>query len=92
MSTQLNKTGRSKSFDFKDLKNHKGQISTTPEVKPIEFDGPVNHWYSTVRNGVVKRTYLIEVKKDEVRLKDHPDDKHSHSLSLAKFVKFYKVE
>lgn len=61
-----------------------------PQPEPLVFTGPVNTWYKTVRNGRESRLFLIEVRKDVAIYKDDPEVKHSQSMSLAKFMKFYK--
>lgn len=63
------------------------KVHVQPE--PLKFEGPVNAWYSTKRNGVTHSIYLVEVRKDTVIFKDKIEDKHTQSLSLAKFMKFY---
>ncbi len=69
-------------------------ISTTkvaqPQPEPLVFTGALNAWYKTVRNGRESSLYLIEVRKDVAIYKDNLSDKHSQSMSLAKFMKFYK--
>ncbi|MNI72115.1 hypothetical protein D3C76_112660 [compost metagenome] len=63
-----------------------------PQVQPepLKFEGAVNAWYKTVRNGATHKVFLVEVKKDQVTFKDQENDKHSQSMSLAKFMKFYQ--
>jgi len=56
----------------------------------VVFTGETNKFYSSTRNGRTTTIYLVDVRKDEVRYKNHPDDKHSSTMSLAKFVKFYQ--
>jgi len=56
----------------------------------LVFEGEVNKFYSTVRNGRTTEIFLVGVKKDTVTYKNHPDDKHSSTMPLAKFLKFYK--
>lgn len=63
-----------------------------PKPEPLVFNGDLNAWYKTVRNGTTTRIYLIEIRKDVALFKDQPSDKHSQSISLAKFLKFYKPE
>ncbi|QTH80406.1 hypothetical protein PA10_00208 [Pseudomonas phage pPa_SNUABM_DT01] len=65
-----------------------------PQVQPepLKFEGPLNHWYETERNGRKSKVFLVEVKKDVVTYKDKVEDKHSQTMSLAKFMKFYKPE
>ena len=67
---------------------YKLSLATTP--KAVSYK-PVNAgtWYQTTKNGVTKKVYVVEVKKDEVVLKDDPSHQHSHSISRAKFDKFY---
>jgi hypothetical protein len=62
---------------------------TQPQPAPLEFKGEVNKWYETKRNGHVTRIYLLEIKKDKAIFKDDPSDKHTQSMPLAKFIKFY---
>lgn len=64
-----------------------------PQVQPepLTFTGELNSWYKTVRNGQTTQVYLIEIRKDVALYKDQPSDKHSQSISLAKFLKFYKA-
>jgi len=77
---------------LKDLYQDKGvELPERPQPVPIVFNGPCNAWYSSVRHGKATKVWLIEVRKDTVIFKDQPTDKHSQSLSLAKFVKFYKA-
>lgn len=59
---------------------------------PLVFEGQTGAWYKTVRNGQVSRIWLVEVKKDQAVYKNDPNDKHSLSISLAKFMKFYKID
>lgn len=61
-----------------------------PQPEPVVFTGETNKFYSSTRNGRTTTIYLVDVRKDEVRYKNHPDDKHSSTMSLAKFVKFYQ--
>jgi hypothetical protein len=61
-----------------------------PQPEPLVFEGEVNKFYSTVRNGRTTEIFLVGVKKDTVTYKNHPDDKHSSTMPLAKFLKFYK--
>jgi len=75
-----------------------GQLLTLNGIEPTKqaqpelpaFTGKLNAFYSTVRNGQTTRIFLIEVKKDTVKYKNHPADKHSNTMPLAKFLKFYK--
>lgn len=62
-----------------------------PQVQPppLEFEGALNAWYKTVRNGVTSKIFLVEIRKDVALFKDKEEDKHTQSLSLAKFMKFY---
>lgn len=62
-----------------------------PQPEPVVFNGPVNAWYVSERNGREIRIFLVEVKKDVVYFKDREEDKHSKNISLAKFVKYYKL-
>ncbi|MNZ43797.1 hypothetical protein D3C78_614090 [compost metagenome] len=64
---------------------HKPQV----QPEPLKFEGPLNHWYETERNGRKSQVFLLEVKKDVVTYKDKAEDKHSQTMSLAKFMKFY---
>lgn len=57
---------------------------------PAVFDGKLESFYQTERGRVVTTIYLVDVRKDTVLFKDNPTDKHTQSMSLAKFVKFYK--
>lgn len=50
--------------------------------------GPV--LYRTSRYGRTKEVYLIELRKDEVLLKESLDRKDSFTIPLAKFIKFYQ--
>lgn len=68
-----------------DVQTPKPQV----QPEPIKFTGTCPGWYETKRNGRVVRVWLVEVKKDQVVLKDKPEDKHSRGMSLAKFVSFY---
>lgn len=61
-----------------------------PQPEPLKFEGPLNAWYSTKRNGREMKVFLIEIRKDVAVYKDKETDKHSQSMSLAKFMKFYK--
>jgi hypothetical protein len=69
------------------------KIIHKPEPTPIDtqFDGPLPGRYRTVRNNVTKDIYALEQKKDQIIYKDHPDDAHSSSMTLAKFKKFYHL-
>ncbi|MCY1276107.1 hypothetical protein D9M68_19360 [compost metagenome] len=62
-----------------------------PQPEPLTFTGELNAWYKTTRNGQTTQIYLIEIRKDVALYKDQPTDKHSQSISLAKFLKFYKA-
>lgn len=62
-----------------------------PQPEPIKFDGPLNAWYETERNGRKTKILLVEVKKDVAYYKERECDKHTQNISLAKFVKFYKL-
>ncbi len=76
---------------LKDLvKSSNIELPKHEQPAPIVFEGPVNTWYSSTRNSKTTKVWLVEVRKDTVIFKDQPTDKHSQSLSLAKFVKFYK--
>lgn len=55
------------------------------------FDGKLECFYQTERNRTVTTIYLVDVRKDTVLFKDSPSDKHTQSMPLAKFVKFYKA-
>lgn len=86
---------RPRRFDsLSELENVRHEIKRAPQPQPepLVFTGAVNAWYKTVRNGSVSRVYLIEVKKDQAVYKNDPNDKHSQSISLAKFMKFYTAE
>ncbi|MNP89100.1 hypothetical protein D3C85_15000 [compost metagenome] len=61
------------------------------QPEPLVFTGALNAWYKTKRNGIESSVYLVEVRKDVAIYKDQVNDKHSQSLSLAKFLKFYKA-
>lgn len=60
-----------------------------PQPEPLVFTGPLNVWYKTVRNGRETRLFLVEIRKDIAICKEKECDKHSQSMSLAKFMKFY---
>lgn len=60
-----------------------------PQPAPLVFNGEVNKYYQSKRNGLVKTVYLVEVKKDKAIVKDKETDKHSRNMSLAEFIKFY---
>lgn len=64
-------------------------VIDSAQPAPLVFNGDTGRYYETKRLGRVDRVWLVAVKKDQVELKDHPDDKHSRTLSLAKFIKFY---
>lgn len=83
--------GRTKLTGFKDLDRHIPAPRKQPQAQPapLEFKGEVNKWYETKRNGHVTRIYLLEIKKDKAIFKDDPSDKHTQSMPLAKFIKFY---
>lgn len=83
------KHSKTKLSNFKDLEDHSFPREVQPQPEPLVFNGEVNRWYKTKRNGQIMSVFLIEVKKDEVIIKDREDDKHSRSMSLAKFIKFY---
>lgn len=67
------------------------QPERKPQVQPepLKFEGASNAWYKTTRNGVTSKIFLVEVRKDVALFKDKEEDKHTQSLSLAKFMKFY---
>ncbi|MNB61071.1 hypothetical protein D3C87_1223960 [compost metagenome] len=67
------------------------QPERKPQVQPepLKFEGALNAWYKTVRNGVTSKIFLVEIRKDVALFKDKEEDKHTQSLSLAKFMKFY---
>jgi hypothetical protein len=67
------------------------QPERKPQVQPapLKFEGAVNAWYKTVRNGVTSKIYLVEIRKDQALFKGKEDDKHTQNLSLAKFMKYY---
>lgn len=56
-----------------------------PQYKPVRE----KQTYSTTRNGVTSYVTIDEVKKDDVKVKDHPSDKHSRTLSRSKLDKYY---
>lgn len=62
-----------------------------PQPEPLVFNGQLNAWYKTERNGRETQVFLVEVKKDVAYYKERPEDKHSQNMSLAKFLKFYKA-
>jgi len=55
--------------------------------KSILANGPVQ--YKTVRAGRTSHAWLVEIKKDDVVLKDDLDRKDSYTLGMTKFLKFY---
>lgn len=62
----------------------------TPSVtmdRSILKDGPVK--YQTTRSGRTSYAWLVEIKKNDVVLKDDLDRKDSYSLGMSKFLKFY---
>lgn len=61
----------------------------TDAPKPLVFNGDVDRYYETKRNGRVTKLYLVGVKKDHAIVKDNKDDKHSRNMPLAQFMKFY---
>ena len=68
------------------------EITKPAEVKPavdrsILEGGPVK--FKTVRSGRTSYVWLVDVKKDDVVLKENLDRKDSHSISATKFLKFY---
>lgn len=70
-------------------------IAVTPrkpqvQPEPLKFEGKTDAWYKSVRNGRTSKIYLVEIRKDVAMYKDAPDDKHTQSMSLAKFMKFYE--
>lgn len=57
----------------------------------VEMANHIGKTFTTVRNGVKKSVTLVEVKRRDVVLKDNITDKHSHTESLAKFSKYYRL-
>jgi uncharacterized protein YktA (UPF0223 family) len=67
-------------------------VSTTKTAdapKPLVFNGDVERYYETKRNGITVKLYLVEVKKNKAIVKDKKEDKHSRTMPLAQFLKFY---
>ncbi len=85
----MNKTNRVNSFRALDELNVKTAKVEQPQPAPLVFNGEINRWYECRRNGQVERVYLVEVKKDKAIVKDSENDKHSRTLPLAKFIKFF---
>lgn len=67
------------------------QPERKPQVQPapLKFEGELNAWYKTVRNNVTTQVFLVEIRKDTVIFKDKVEDKHTQSMSLAKFMTYY---
>lgn len=68
-------------------KLHEEKVSTPPVYKLLETD----RYYSTNRNGIVSKVYLLDVKKDKVILKRDKEAVDSYTESRARFEKFYSV-
>lgn len=62
---------------------------TADAPKPLVFNGDVERYYETKRNGITVKLYLVGVKKDKAIVKDKKEDKHSRNMPLAQFLKFY---
>jgi hypothetical protein len=78
---------------FSDFSELEGQVKVTrpvqPQPAPVKFNGEINRYYETKRSGRIIKIWLVEVRKDQVIIKDNENDKHSRHMSLAEFVKFY---
>jgi hypothetical protein len=79
---------------FSDLSELQAEVAAAPrkpqvQPAPIKFNGELNRYYETRRNGAIKKVWLVEVRKDQAIIKDNENDKHSRRMSLAEFVKFY---
>lgn len=51
----------------------------------------LNKQFSTIRNGIKKTVYLVEVKKRDVVVKDKLTDAHSSSKNMVEFDRYYKL-
>lgn len=82
----MDKLNNAKLFGMTGFKNPVVE-PTQPIFKEIQF----GKRYQTVRNGLSSYVYPVESTRRDVVVKDQLSDKHTSSISKAKFEKYYQL-